>query len=64
MRRGQRQIEQVKLKMAMQLDDKSFQAMLNDSQVIQTKDYIKWNYDILVDLFEGPLLNTDRKSVV
>lgn len=60
MRRGQRQIEQVKIKMALQLDDRTFQLMLSETQVIQTKDHTKWNYDILVDLFEGPFLGPRR----
>jgi len=32
-RRGQRQVEQVKLKMSMQMDDKTFQACLLETQV-------------------------------
>jgi len=60
MRRGQRQIEHVKIKMALQLDDRTFQFMLSDTQVVQTKDHTKWNYEILVDLFEGPFLASKR----
>ena len=33
-RRGQRQVEQVKLKIGMQMDDKTFQSSLLDTQVI------------------------------
>lgn len=33
-RRGQRQVEQVKLKMSMQMDDKTFQSSLLETQVI------------------------------
>jgi len=32
-RRGQRQVEQVKLKMSMQMDDKTFQTCLLETQV-------------------------------
>jgi rapamycin-insensitive companion of mTOR len=32
-RRGQRHVEQVKLKMSMQMDDKTFQASLLETQV-------------------------------
>ncbi|KIM25763.1 hypothetical protein M408DRAFT_203761 [Serendipita vermifera MAFF 305830] len=60
MRRGQRQIEQVKIKMALSLDDKTFQLMLSDTQVVQSRDHNKWNYEILVDLFEGPFLASRR----
>ena len=33
MRRGQRQVEQVKLKLSMQMDDKTFQSALLETQV-------------------------------
>ncbi|KAG5651655.1 hypothetical protein H0H81_007935 [Sphagnurus paluster] len=60
MRRGQRQVEQVKLKMSMQMDDKTFQSSLLESQVILTKDFTKWHFDTLQELIEGPLLNPKR----
>ncbi|KAF9475644.1 hypothetical protein BDN70DRAFT_883456 [Pholiota conissans] len=60
-RRGQRQVEQVKLKMNMQMDDKTFQACLLETQVMTSpKDHTKWNFDTLQDLIEGPLLNPKR----
>ncbi|KAF8195553.1 Rapamycin-insensitive companion of mTOR, N-term-domain-containing protein [Pholiota molesta] len=60
-RRGQRQVEQVKLKMSMQMDDKTFQACLLETQVMTSpKDHSKWNFDTLQDLIEGPLLNPKR----
>jgi rapamycin-insensitive companion of mTOR len=59
-RRGQRQVEQVKLKMSMQMDDRTFRAMLLDSQVMITKEHSRWQFDILQELVEGPLLNPKR----
>lgn len=59
-RRGQRQVEQVKLKMSMQMDDKTFQSSLLETQVMLTKDYTKWSFDTLQELIEGPLLNPKR----
>ncbi|KAJ7672758.1 Rapamycin-insensitive companion of mTOR, N-term-domain-containing protein [Mycena rosella] len=59
-RRGQRQVEQVKLKMSMQMDDKTFQSSLLETQVMLTKDYTVWKFDILQELIEGPLLNPKR----
>ena len=44
----------------MQMDDKAFQTLLLDSQVMTTKDQTKWNYDVLFDLMEGPFLNPKR----
>jgi len=77
-RRGQRQVEQVKLKMSMQMDDRTFQSCLLETQVcscyivlfpskfnsrhqvMTTKDHSKWNFDMLQELIEGPLLNPKR----
>jgi hypothetical protein len=59
-RRGQRQVEQVKIKMGMQMDDKVFQATLLDTQVMLTKDSSRWSFETLQDLIEGPLLNPKR----
>ncbi|KAH8114744.1 Rapamycin-insensitive companion of mTOR, N-term-domain-containing protein [Phellopilus nigrolimitatus] len=59
-RRGQRQVEQVKIKLAMQMDDKTFQALIIETQVLLRGDYTKWSYETLLDLIEGPLLNAKR----
>lgn len=42
------------------MDDKAFQTLLLDSQVMTTKDQTKWNFDVLQDLMEGPFLNPKR----
>ena len=44
----------------MQMDDKTFQAFLLDTQVMLTKDHGKWNFDTLQELVEGPLHNPKR----
>ncbi|EKM51823.1 uncharacterized protein PHACADRAFT_199326 [Phanerochaete carnosa HHB-10118-sp] len=59
-RRGQKQVEQAKIKQGLQMDDKTFQTLLLDSQVMTTKDQTKWNFDVLQDLMEGPFLNPKR----
>ncbi|KAJ3825070.1 Rapamycin-insensitive companion of mTOR, N-term-domain-containing protein [Lentinula raphanica] len=59
-RRGQRQVEQAKLKLGMQMDDKTFQSSLLDTQVMLTKDHAKWNFDTLQEIIEGPLLHPKR----
>ena len=46
--------------MGLQMDDKQFQAALLESQVMLTKDQSKWNFDTLMELIEGPLLNPKR----
>lgn len=48
------------MKQALQMDDKTFQAILLDSQVMTAKDPSKWNLDVLQELIEGPLLNAKR----
>ncbi|QRV92421.1 STE16 protein [Ceratobasidium sp. AG-Ba] len=60
MRRGQRQVERSKIKRGMEIDDRSFQTMLMDTQVMLHREAIKWNLDILMELIEGPLLNPKR----
>lgn len=59
-RRGQRQVEQVRIKIGFQMDDKTFQAALLETQVMLTKDHTKWNFETLQELVEGPLLNPKR----
>lgn len=59
-RRGQRQVEQVRIKMGLQMDDRTFQAELLETQVTLTKDHTKWNFERLQELVEGPLLNPKR----
>ena len=53
-------MEQAKLKVGMQMDDKTFQSSLLETQVMLTRDHAKWNFDILQELVEGPLLNPKR----
>ncbi|KIJ64502.1 hypothetical protein HYDPIDRAFT_175469 [Hydnomerulius pinastri MD-312] len=59
-RRGQRQVEQSKIKIGMQMDDRTFQSLLLETQVMLTKDNAKWNFDMLQELIDGPLLNPKR----
>lgn len=59
-RRGQRQVEQNKIKLGMQMDDKMFQACVLETQIMITKDSTKWGFDPLQELIEGPFLNPKR----
>ncbi|WVF67846.1 hypothetical protein IAT40_002607 [Kwoniella sp. CBS 6097] len=60
LQRGQRQVQSVKLRLGLQVEDKQFQQMIVDSGLLLHRDHTKWNYDIIVDLVEGPLLNPRR----
>jgi rapamycin-insensitive companion of mTOR len=59
--RGQRAVETVKIIVGMQIDDATFRNQLLESGVLSTKDFTKWTFEILFELFEGgPLLNPRR----
>ncbi|KAG5518348.1 hypothetical protein PMAC_003145 [Pneumocystis sp. 'macacae'] len=60
LRKGRRQLEQIKLKLGLQIDDIRFRTLLLDTQILSTKNYKKWRWDILVELLQGPLLNPKR----
>jgi rapamycin-insensitive companion of mTOR len=53
-------VEQVKLKLGMQVDDAHFRQMVLDTQVLATNNYTKWQWDKLYELFQGPLMNQKR----
>lgn len=48
------------MKTRMQMDEKTFQASMLESQVLLTKDHMKWNFELLQDLADGPLHNPKR----
>jgi rapamycin-insensitive companion of mTOR len=62
--RGQRHVENSKIKMGMQIDDVAWKNLLLESQVLLTKEYQKWNYDAILEAVEGPLLNPARLNEV
>ena len=39
------------------VDDLKFRRMVYDSKVLQTKDFQYWNWNIILELLEGPLMN-------
>ncbi|KAF6757410.1 Rapamycin-insensitive companion of mTOR, N-term-domain-containing protein [Ephemerocybe angulata] len=61
-RRGQRQVEQVKLKISMQMDDKTFQAAIVETQVMSTKDPTKWDYEAVAGIHRGPVAKAIKAS--
>ncbi|TPX33890.1 hypothetical protein SmJEL517_g03313 [Synchytrium microbalum] len=61
----QRQVDHVKIRIGMQIDDMHFKNLLADTQLSAneqglTKDYTKWNWDAILELLQGPLLNPKR----
>ncbi|KAI9485740.1 MAG: Rapamycin-insensitive companion of mTOR, N-term-domain-containing protein [Benjaminiella poitrasii] len=59
-RRTQEKVHEVKLKIGYAIDDTHFRQLLLDTQVLNTKDYTKWNWDSILELLQGPLLNPRR----
>jgi rapamycin-insensitive companion of mTOR len=58
--RTQEKVHEVKLKIGYAIDDTHFRQLLMDTQVLNTKDYTKWNWDSVTELLQGPLLNPRR----
>jgi rapamycin-insensitive companion of mTOR len=41
-------------------DEATFRQMLLDTQVLSSTNFLKWNWDIILKIIEGPLLNGKR----
>ena len=52
--------EPVNSKLAVEIDDLQFRSLLLETQVLTTANYLKWKWDLINDLIEGPLLNSKR----
>ncbi|KAK9469902.1 Rapamycin-insensitive companion of mTOR, N-term-domain-containing protein [Lipomyces arxii] len=59
-RRESRKPELKKMKISLHFDDNYFRNLLLDTNVLNTKNYTKWNWDALIELMQGPLLNPKR----
>jgi rapamycin-insensitive companion of mTOR len=44
----------------MAFDEATFRQMLLDTQVLSSTNYLKWNWDIILKIIEGPLLSGKR----
>ncbi|MCJ1306659.1 hypothetical protein MMC25_000302 [Agyrium rufum] len=42
------------------MDEITFRSLLVETQVTNTVNYLKWRWDIIADIIEGPLLNPKR----
>lgn len=49
-----------KPKLSTDIDDLQFRSLLLETQVLATVNYLKWRWDLINDLIEGPLLNPRR----
>lgn len=50
----------LKTKLSIDMDDLQFRSLLLETQVLATVNYLKWKWDLINDLIEGPLLNPRR----
>ncbi|KAF8965157.1 hypothetical protein BGZ46_000655 [Entomortierella lignicola] len=57
---GQMQADRIKQKIGTQLDESNFRALLNDTQVLSTKEVTKWHWDLILEIIQGPMLNPKR----
>lgn len=54
------EVESSKVRMGMAIDDATFRNLLVETQVLTSKDFSRWNWDVITDLLEGPLINPRR----
>ena len=55
-----RPTEPVKTRMNIDMDELQFRALLLETQVLTTANYLKWQWDLINNLIDGPLLNPKR----
>lgn len=55
-----RKSELKKMTLGLHLDDTYFRSLLLETNVLSTKNYTKWNWDVLIEIIQGPLLNPKR----
>jgi hypothetical protein len=52
--------EQAKAQQGMQMDETQFRGLMLDTQCLSTSNYLKWRWDIIQNLIDGPLRNPKR----
>ena len=50
----------VKSRMSVDMDELRFRSILLETQVLTTTNYLKWRWDLINDLIEGPFTNAKR----
>ena len=59
-RNARRSSEPTKSKLSVDIDELQFRALLLETQILTTTNYLKWKWDLISDLIDGPLLNPKR----
>ncbi|GJJ68152.1 rapamycin-insensitive companion of mTOR [Entomortierella parvispora] len=57
---GQRNLDRIKLRIGTQMDEVNFRSLLNDTQVLNTKDASKWKWNSILEIIQGPMLSPRR----
>jgi len=52
--------EQTNSTLNVQMDEAQFRTLVLDTQVLNTVNFIKWRWDLIHEIVEGPLLNPKR----
>ena len=52
--------EPPKTKLSVDMDEVQFRSLLLETQILTTANHLKWKWDLINDLIEGPLLNPKR----
>jgi len=47
-------------KLPIDMDEFQFRSLLIDTQVVASSNYLKWKWELILDVIEGPLLNPKR----
>lgn len=57
-------LREYKNKINYNADDAKLKQMINDTKVLSTKTFSKWNVDLIIDIFNGPFQNGKRLDEV
>ena len=55
-----KQVEAAKARMSVDMDELRFRNILLETQVLTTANHLKWRWDLINDLIDGPLTNPKR----
>ncbi|KAF9959695.1 hypothetical protein BGZ70_008784 [Mortierella alpina] len=58
--RNQRHLDRIKQRIGTQLDEANFRSLLNDTQVLSTKDVSKWRWNLILEIIQGPMVSPRR----
>ncbi|MCJ1320497.1 hypothetical protein MMC15_005837 [Xylographa vitiligo] len=57
---NQKTADSSKPRLSVDMDEIHFRSLLVETQVVSTVNYLKWKWDLILDIIEGPLLNPKR----